>query len=466
MDDLDTMGEMDTGSTGLCVGWAAASITPDRPVQLQGQFFERVSEYVRDPIMATALALEASDGCEQAVIVSCDLTDILDAVQSAVQRRVGETVPGLNAQKVILVATHTHTAPMTRGGFFPEPDPGVMRPDEYVGFLVDRIVDAVAQAWENRVPGRVSWALGHAVVGFNRRPVFAGGRVKMYGDTETAEFEGLEGCHDPGVELLFTYDVAGQLTGMIINPACPSQTVMLERFVSADYWSAVRENLRAQYGPELFILPLCSAAGDQCPRDLVRRGRGGAAGHDEAGLLEMGRRISRAVEEVLDGRCQDIQTHMPFRHAVERLSLPARRITPEQAADMRAELEERQAASDQGRTNRIRKLRLQQALAQVETQPENPQYEMELHVIRLGDIALATNPFELFLDYGLRIKARSSAEQTFIAQLACGRGCYLPTAKGAAGGGYSALVPDSPVGPAGGQVLVERTLELMNEMWR
>ena len=60
MGGLDTMSEMYTGSTGLRVGWAAESITPDRPVQLQGQFFERVSEYVRDPIMATALALEAS----------------------------------------------------------------------------------------------------------------------------------------------------------------------------------------------------------------------------------------------------------------------------------------------------------------------------------------------------------------------------------------------------------------------
>ena len=33
---------------------------------------------------------------------------------------------------------------------------------------------------------------------------------------------------------------------------------------------------------------------------------------------------------------------------------------------------------------------------------------------------MATNPFELFLDYGLRIKARSEAPQTFIVQLACG----------------------------------------------
>ena len=53
-------------------------------------------------------------------------------------------------------------------------------------------------------------------------------------------------------------------------------------------------------------------------------------------------------------------------------------------------------------------------------------YQMELHVLRLGDIAIATNPFELFTDYGIQMKARSKALQTFVIQLA-GSGSYLPT---------------------------------------
>ena len=41
----------------------------------------------------------------------------------------------------------------------------------------------------------------------------------------------------------------------------------------------------------------------------------------------------------------------------------------------------------------------------------------ECHVIRLGNIAFASNQFELFMDYEQRIQARSPAEQTFIIQL-------------------------------------------------
>src|SRR5690606_39827852 len=91
-------------------------------------------------------------------------------------------------------------------------------------------------------------------------------------------------------------------------------------------------------------------------------------------------------------------------------------------------------------------------------------YEMELHVLRVGDVAIATNPFELFTEYGTRIKSRSRAIQTFIIQLA-GPGTYLPTAEAVRGGGYSAIVQSSAVGPEGGQVLVDRTVELIDSIW-
>ena len=91
-------------------------------------------------------------------------------------------------------------------------------------------------------------------------------------------------------------------------------------------------------------------------------------------------------------------------------------------------------------------------------------YVMELHVLRIGDIAIATNAFELYTDYGIQMKARSPALQTFIIQLA-GPGTYLPTERAVVGGGYSAIVQSSVVGPEGGQVLVDRTVETIQSLW-
>ena len=44
-------------------------------------------------------------------------------------------------------------------------------------------------------------------------------------------------------------------------------------------------------------------------------------------------------------------------------------------------------------------------------------YPVEIHVVRLGDLVVCSNPFELFCEYGIRIKARSQATQTFILQM-------------------------------------------------
>ena len=86
------------------------------------------------------------------------------------------------------------------------------------------------------------------------------------------------------------------------------------------------------------------------------------------------------------------------------------------------------------------------------------------YIVRLGDVAIATNPFELYTQYGIQMKARSKALQTFLIQLA-GPGSYLPTEPAVRGGGYSAIAESNEVGPEGGQVLSDRTVEVLNAMW-
>ena len=105
-------------------------------------------------------------------------------------------------------------------------------------------------------------------------------------------------------------------------------------------------------------------------------------------------------------------------------------------------------------------LRARRAAPEVAPAP----FPLEVHVLRIGDAVLATNPFELFVDYGLRIKARSAAAQTIVAQLTAGCGWYLPTQRAAEGGGYGAMPVVCKVGPEGGRQLVETTLEMIEEV--
>lgn len=88
-----------------------------------------------------------------------------------------------------------------------------------------------------------------------------------------------------------------------------------------------------------------------------------------------------------------------------------------------------------------------------------------VHAVQVGDIAFASNRFELYQDYMHRIQARSPFMQTFVVQLASFEGgTYLPTERGVKNKGYSASLFCNVVGPEGGQDLVEGTLRMLNEL--
>lgn len=367
-------------------------------------------------------------------MVSCDVLFTRKAIQDKLRTLVKPQIPDFDVNKLFLNATHTHTAPGFIDGAFKgiydvSSDPGVMKASEYAEFFLDRLVGAVVKAWKNRSPGGVSWALGHAVIGMNRRAHYFGGRTNMYGNTNQPDFSNIEGYEDHAVEMLFFWDADKRMTGVVINIACTAQETENLNEISADFWHDVRLDIRKRLNKDVYIFPQCAAAGDQSPH-YIFRSRAEKIMAKRRGLStrqEIARRIADAVEDVLPLAAGSIETRPVFKHRIVRINLPTH-------------------------------------------EPSTPPFyvtdtvePVEIHVVRLGDIALATNPFELFLDYGIRIKAQSPAVLTFIVQIACQTCGYLPTEKAVKGGGYSA--DKFIVGPQGGQQLVNVTLKHINELW-
>jgi hypothetical protein len=307
-------------------------------------------------------------------------------------------------------------------------DAGVMKASEYAEVFLDRVAKAVVQAWQNRKPGELSWAMGQAVVGYNRRAHYANGSTVMYGDTSTPEFASVEAGEDHAVDLLCFWGPGRKLSGLVVNVACPAQETEQLYEVSADFWHDVRTELRRRHGPGLFILPQCAPAGDQSPHLIYRKAVEQVM--DQRRWLsrrkEIARRIASAVDEAL-AAAGEADSAPVFRHTVARVELP----------------EHRPAAPPF-----------------YETDPVRP---AELHVLRLGDVAIATDPFELYVEYAARIEARSRAPLTMLVQLSSGDSGYLPTERAVQGGGYSA--DKIKVGPAGGKVLVDETVKRINELW-
>ena len=425
------------GADPLFAGWASVDITPEKPVALVGQLHKRISERVRDPLTATALALETkgSNGeTEQAILVSCDIISTKKVIQERLRDLIRSEIPDFDPDKLFMNATHTHTAPgfidgAYNGLYDVSEDEGVMKASEYADFFLPRVAKAVTQAWKSRKPAGMSWALSHAMVGMNRRAHYFDGTTVMYGKTDKPEFSNIEGYEDHGIELLFFWNADRELIGIVINIACPSQETEGLSEVSADYWHDVREMIHAKFSADVFVLPQCSSAGDQSPHYLFRK-RAEEIMRERRGLSsrrEIARRITNAVIDGYSTARDAIETKLDFRHKTIRMPLPAY-------------------------DNPVPTFYL-----------KDPLDSVEFHVLRLGEVAMATNPFELYLDYGIRIKARSPAVLTFLVQLSNQNNGYLPTPKAIEGGGYSAV--KFGVGPEGAQILVNKTVETIQAMW-
>ena len=497
---LEAAEDAGSNNRSLRIGWAETEITPPDPVVLTGLGHARVSEGVKDPLTATALAIESTrDGKSVPVVmVTCDLLSISDGIRDSVRERLSRELPELDPQSLFIGATHTHTAPFhylrpryRQDAEIWENPYGVALPvmsgQEYVDFASGRIAEAVIAAWKERQPSGIAYGLGHAVVGRNRVAAYRDGKSKMYGASGTDDFSHVEGYEDHSVNIMAAYRADGELTGLIVNIASPSQVEESGWQVSADFWHETREELRRRFGQELFVLPQCSAAGDQSARPLVDRRAEQRmwrlAGRSQR--QEIAVRIADAVGRTLPLIEPEIDWNPACSHRVETVELP-RRIISEESVKAALQNSERL------------KQRYQEILTDLEQNPEkrqkgrwyqdvtrayrptltgksmerkfieqhrNPNLPVEMHAVRLGDIGFVTNPFELYLDHAMRIKGRSPATQTFVVQLV-GPGSYAPTARSVDGGAYGARLTNNEIGVEGGETLVDWSVGILQELWQ
>jgi hypothetical protein len=448
----------------LNAGFASRDMTPSRPAMLAGQMHRRVATKALDPVTVNALALEDAKSGGSAVLVSCDLVSTSGGLLRAVRDLLAARAPSVPADRVILAATHTHTSFVFEDGSYDHPGGEVMTPAEGRDWIAERVAQAVVEAWETRKPRLLARAFGHAVVGHNRLAVYADGSAQMYGRTHRDDFVGFAGYEDHSLDMLFVYEPDGTLAGAVLAIPCSSQvTENLEEF-SADYWHDVRLELRRRFGERLHVVGLCSPAGDQSPHMLLYQ-------EQELEMLqrrglterqEIAQRVADAVGRALACTRPEKVKEWPLSFRTRRTGLAPRRITRAErdwAEKTRAEWIAKKGESQSWWPSR------QQAVVDAFDHPrELKPVPVELHILRLGDMAIATNPFELFLDYGLQIKARSPAAQTMLIQLV-GHGMYLPTARCMQGGGYSVIPAVSSVGPEGGAQLVAETLAAINELF-
>lgn len=443
---------IDGASKGtIKVGAASKIINNSLGTQIQGATVYKLANSIRDDLEANALFL--SSGAESILLVSCDLAGLIPRFVASARKAMGEAA-GIEPRNIIIACTHTHSGPSLLPTNCQKP-----LDEEYMERLQKWLVEVAEEAVEAARPARIGQGLGQVKIGYNRRCCWEDGTHTMHGDTERVDFTGLEGPDDPQHLMIYAEDMDGNLIAILHNNTSHPTSFYGCDFYSAGFPGAARKHLRNALGP-IPVLFLNGAFGDISiesmvspnPRKETSEQKMARAGHLIAG------ETLRLIHE------NEAREDLAIAHVYEDLHIPVRLPSVEKVDWSQKIL----ARVDSGESVDTWDALLAHGTILLQKEfGENPIDTISVHVVRIGDVLLATQPCELYCQFGIDIKRRSPARYTGICSIADGYSGYCPTMSGILGGGYSGEpIWWTRLSSESGYLMVDCTAKLMNKVMR
>ena len=392
------LGQVAVANAELRAGTARAEVTPPvgGPMYGYGARGTNVSQDVHDPLYAKALVLD--DGETRLAIVNLDM----GSIERKSTERVTELAAEADIDMILLVASHTHSAPRAADDFPSKDLPWIREAEE-------KIARAIVEAAGNLQPAEIGSGWGRVEEGHNRRKVLQDGTVEMlWANRERVPTEPV----DYALGILHVREPDGETIATLINYQTHPVVLGPENLaISADYPGDMMDTVEAELGGQAMFLQ--GAAGDINPFwDKTPPEEGGFEQAEKMGLAvaDEAVRTVKAIDEYASD--PDIKVH------TEVTPLAERRDRARETRDIAA----------------------------------------EINSVLIGDeIALATFPGEFFVEHGLALKDRSRFPHTFFIGYTNDALAYFPTIKATTEGGYGAESA-TRVEAGAGEYLVNRAL--------
>lgn len=430
-------------------------ITPTEfPVIVNGYFTQRTVQRAIDRLMSRALVLD--DGKTRLAIAVVDSLmikrDLLDEVKQKVTK-----ATGIPENRILISATHTHTAPSAMACL------GSRADGKYTQFLPGQIAKSIVLANKNLTPAKIGWTVvqDHEHNGC-RRWIFRSDyiqedpfgnknvRAQMHPGYRSPKHIGPAGPTDPDLSLIAVKTTDGRVLSVLGNYA---MHFFGSTEISADVCGRFGEKFAAllearEVHPSFVGILSQGTSGDIAWMD-----------YSKPQIRMSLDQYAEALAKVAFSGFQAIQYHDWVPLAMTEQTLKLRRRTPDEnrLKWARARME---ALGD----NKLQSKPDIYAHEQICLQNE-PEVEIKLQAIRIGDLGITAIPNEVYGITGLKLKAQSPLDTTFNIELANGAQGYIPPPEQHQLGGYTTW----PARTAGLEVqaeprIVETLLSLLEQV--
>ncbi|MBE6560336.1 MAG: hypothetical protein E7662_04360 [Ruminococcaceae bacterium] len=395
----------------LFLGVAREIITPPIGSQLYGYTPDLFSESVNDDLTATAFVFRQGD--LTSVLISATVGSVrMDLTEEILGKIVCET--GIPRENCILHTTHTHSGPNVSGHVgWGEIDRKYC--DE---IFIPRILCAVHAALNNLVPVKVGIASGDSLVGINRRELNAKNQIQL-GQNPWGPF-------NPVMTVISFADAQNKVVANLIHYGAHGTASGKNKETTRD-WSGVMTDVLEEVSGGITAF-INGPEGDVGPR--LTNGRtvgscsvryamelGGVAAQDAVRIY---RNIHAYHQADLAVSAEEV--HVPIKS----------RIPLEQARRAYEEFKNETVNIRAAKGNYYRSV-----IESYENGFEEQKSRSFLQtVIRIGDAAVISFPFELFSEIGMRIAKDSTVPYTLSLAIANGSEGYFVTQDQICRGGY------------------------------
>jgi hypothetical protein len=451
----------------LRAGAATSNITPPLGVGIVGNWTTPAATRVHDELHARCLVLD--DGTTRVAFAIVDNVSIDRDVFDEAKRQIREAT-GLAPERVLMAATHTHSGPSARGSNAFDIGQSL---DEYQTFLARRIADGVRRAIENLEPARIAWgAVDVPQHVFNRRWLVKPGakNVSPFGVQEQAlmnpgagnpNIVEPAGPTDPQVSFISVQAANARPIALLANYSLHYVGGVPSTHLSADYFAAFADRMQQLLGADRLDPPFVGIMSNGTSGDVNNINVAAKPGQTQKfqpyGKLRL---VASDVAEAVFGVQQKVQHRdwVELKAAQAEQLLQTRRPTP-QLVEWAKQVLARPAGS---KPNHPREEEYARRTISMATWPA--EVSVILQAFRIGDLAIATIPFETFAEIGLELKARSPIKPMFTIELANGAYGYLPSPRQHALGGYETWLGTNRVEPQASDKMVAKLVELLESL--